>query len=103
MLRHDLANFLETFAPSSLAAEWDNVGLLVGDRACRVDRVMTCLTITLESASEAIEACADLIVTHHPFPFKPLKRMTGDTREGRILLDLISAGISIYSTHTAFD
>src|SRR3954462_13134782 len=99
----DLCGFLETFAPAALAAEWDNVGLLVGDRAQKVERVMTCLTITPAVAAEAIRERADLIVTHHPLPFKPLKRVTADQPAGRILLDLIRAGIAVHSPHTAFD
>ena len=99
----DICNFLESFAPAVLAAEWDNVGLLVGDRAQRVERIMTCLTITPAAAAEAIRERVDLIVTHHPLPFKPLKRLTTDQPAGRILLDLIRAGISIHSPHTAFD
>ncbi|HEY2414471.1 MAG TPA: Nif3-like dinuclear metal center hexameric protein [Pirellulaceae bacterium] len=99
----DVCSFLEAFAPSALAAEWDNVGLLVGDRSQKVERVMTCLTITPAAAAEAIRERADMIVTHHPLPFKPLKRLTTDQPTGRILLDLIRAGISIYSPHTAFD
>lgn len=99
----DLCTFLEAFAPPLLAAEWDNVGLLVGDRAQRVSRVMTCLTITPASAGEAIRAQVDLIVTHHPLPFKPMQRLTADDPAGRMLLDLIRAGVAIYSPHTAFD
>ena len=99
----DLCKFLEAFAPAELAAEWDNVGLLVGDRAQMVERVMTCLTITPASAAEAIRESADLIVTHHPLPFRPLKRLTTDEPAGRMLLDLIRAGIAIHSPHTAFD
>ena len=67
----DVAAFLERFAPARLAAEWDNVGLLIGDRQATVHRLMTCLTVTPESAAEAIDERADLIVAHHPFPFKP--------------------------------
>ena len=99
----DLCQFLEAFAPAELAAEWDNVGLLVGDRAQKVERVMTCLTITPASASEAIRERVDLIVTHHPLPFRPLKRLTADEPAGRMLLDLIRAGIAIHSPHTGFD
>src|SRR6478609_5918231 len=99
----DICSFLEAFAPAALAAEWDNVGLLVGDRAQKVERVMTCLTITPAAAAEAIRERADLIVSHHPLPFKPLKRLTADQPSGRMLLDLIRAGIAIHSPHTAFD
>ena len=99
----EICTFLETFAPSTLAAEWDNVGLLVGDRAQEVERIMTCLTITPAAAAEAVIERADLVVTHHPLPFKPLKRLTADDPTGRILLDLIRAGVAIHSPHTAFD
>lgn len=99
----DLCQFLETFAPSSLAAEWDNVGLLVGDRQQKLERAMTCLTVTPEVAAEAIRERADCLVTHHPLPFRPLKRLTTDEPAGRLLLDLIRAGVAIYSPHTAFD
>ena len=98
-----IAAFLEDFAPLRLAAEWDNVGLLVGDVRRQAERVMTCLTVTPQSVAEAISEKAELIVTHHPFPFHEFKRVTTDTPEGRLLWDLIRAGIAVYSPHTAFD
>jgi dinuclear metal center YbgI/SA1388 family protein len=100
---NDIAVFLEQFAPAHLAEEWDNVGLLVGDRRRESRNVMTCLSITPDSAAEAVDEKADLIVTHHPLPFMALRRLTADTTPGRLLWDLISARISIYSPHTAFD
>ena len=100
---HDVCQFLEQFAPPHLAEDWDNVGLLVGNRDCRASRVMTCLTVTPSSAAEAVTQQAELIVTHHPLPFRPLKRLTTDSTVGRLLLDLIRAGVAIFSPHTAFD
>ena len=99
----DVAKFLERLAPLSLAAEWDNVGLLLGDASDDADRVMTCLTVTPESASEAIREKADLIVSHHPILFRPVKTLTAATTEGRMLLALAKAGIAVYSPHTAYD
>jgi dinuclear metal center YbgI/SA1388 family protein len=99
----DLCRFLEDFAPPGLAAEWDNVGLLVGDRQESVSRVMTCLTVTPAVAAEAIRERVDLIVAHHPLPFRPLARLTTDEPTGRILWQLIRAGVAIYSPHTSFD
>jgi dinuclear metal center YbgI/SA1388 family protein len=64
---------------------------------------MTCLTITSTTAWEAIEGRASVIVTHHPLPFKPIQRITTDTTAGRLLWDLTSHGICVYSPHTAFD
>jgi len=98
-----VAAFLEQLAPSRLAEDWDNVGLLVGDRGRAIERVMTCLTITPATVAEAVEREAELIVTHHPLPFRPLKRLTDETTAGRMLLELISARIAVYSAHTAFD
>lgn len=99
----DLCAFLESFAPSPLAESWDNVGLLVGDRQQAVQRLMTCLTVTPASVAEAVAARGELIVTHHPLPFHALKRVTSDHTPGRLLLQLIGAGIAVYSPHTAFD
>ncbi len=98
-----IATFLEQLAPARLAEEWDNVGLLVGHREQTVKRLMTCLTVTPASAAEAVEAGADLIVTHHPIPFAAIKRLTADTTAGRLLLELIAAHVAVYSAHTAFD
>ena len=100
---NSITTFLDRFAPSRLAEDWDNVGLLVGDGQQPLDRVMTCLTVTPASAAEAIEHRAQLIVAHHPMPFRPQRRLTRDTTVGRLLLDLISAGVAVYSPHTAFD
>ena len=98
-----LCDYLEQFAPSTLAESWDNVGLLVGDREADVTSVMTCLTVTPTSAAEAIEGSVNLIVTHHPLPFHALKRLTTDSTPGRLLWQLIGHRIGIYSPHTSFD
>ncbi len=98
-----IAAFLEEFAPHRLAAQWDNVGLLVGDARRAVERVMTCLTVTPASVAEAVAEKAQLIVSHHPVLFQPVRRITADDTQGKMLLDLIAAGIAVYSPHTAFD
>ena len=99
----DIAAVLERLAPTTLAEEWDNVGLLVGDRAANVERLMTCLTLTPDSTAEAVERMVDLVVTHHPLPFRPVKRLTTDSVEGAMLWRLARAGVAVYSPHTAFD
>ncbi len=98
-----VAQTLARLAPLGLAEDWDNVGLLVGDRRQPVARVMTCLTITPAVIAEAIEQEVGLIVTHHPLPFKPLRRLTGDSLAGELLLQLAAAGVAVYSAHTAYD
>lgn len=99
----EIAQVLEQLAPLALAEPWDNVGLLVGDADWPADRVMTCLTVTPETVSEAIDGGAQLIVSHHPLPFQPVKTITSQTTVGRLLLKLIRSGIAVYSPHTAFD
>lgn len=99
----DLCDFLNVFAPNRLAAEWDNVGLLAGDFAQPVARVMTCLTITPASVEEAISRRADLIITHHPLPFRPFKRLTTADTPSKLLWTLARGGVAVYSPHTAFD
>jgi dinuclear metal center YbgI/SA1388 family protein len=98
-----IIDHLERFAPRRLAADWDNVGLLLGDRTSPVERIMTCLTVTPETAAEAVMEGAHLIVTHHPVLFRAVKRLTADDTEGRMLLSLNRANIAVYSPHTAFD
>ena len=99
----EVARVLEQLAPLGLAEEWDNVGLRVGDPEWPASRVMTCLTVTAETVSEAIDEKANLIVSHHPLPFRPVKSITSETTAGRLLLQLIRHSIAVYSPHTAFD
>ena len=99
----DVAKWLQEFAPSSLAEEWDNVGLLIGDPDREVRRLMTSLTLSLDVAQEAIDEKADLVVTHHPIPFKPVRRITTESTSGAVIWKLAGAGISVLSPHTAFD
>ena len=98
-----VVEFLEQFAPPQLAADWDNVGLLLGDADAPARHVLTCLTVTPEVVAEAVASDVGLIVTHHPILFHAVKRLTGATPEGRMLLALIRAGVAVYSPHTAFD
>jgi dinuclear metal center YbgI/SA1388 family protein len=99
----DFVAHLERFAPLHLAAEWDNVGLLLGEMSSTVSRVMTCLTVTPEVVAEALVERVHLIVSHHPVLFKGAKRLTSSTPEGRLLLPLLREGVAVYSPHTAFD
>lgn len=94
---------LERIAPLRLAADWDSVGLLVGSRRGSIARVMTCLTLTPAVAAEAVQSGVDLVVTHHPLPFRPVGRITADTSTGRVLLEVMAAGIAVWSGHTAWD
>ncbi len=102
LVRH-LVEFLQQQAPVELAQDWDNVGLLLGSQDQPVVRVMTCLTLTLSVAEEAVDRGAHLVLTHHPIPFRPLDRITDETPTGEVLWLLARSGVCVYSAHTAFD
>jgi dinuclear metal center YbgI/SA1388 family protein len=89
--------------PRALAADWDNVGLLLGEGSAPAERIMTCLTVTPEVVAEAAAERAGLIVSHHPVLFRGAKQLTDGSAEGRLLLPLLKAGIAVYSPHTSFD
>ena len=99
----DITAFLDAFAPPALAEPWDNVGLLLGDRAAEITAVMTCLTLSPDVAAEAVRGSVGLVVTHHPILFRPVQRITTDTPDGAALLSLARHGVAVYSPHTAFD
>lgn len=99
----DLAAWLGTVAPLELSETWDNTGLLLGNTESSVSRAMTCLTLTPASVAEAVGHRADLVIAHHPLPFKPIAKITNETPAGRMLWDLASHGIAVYAPHTAWD
>jgi len=99
----ELVNAMERIAPIRLAAEWDNVGLLLGRGDAAADRILVCLDITSEAVAAAVEDSVDAIVSYHPILFDRPGRITEDTPQGQCLLDLMQAGIAVYSPHTAWD
>ena len=99
----DVVDVLEAVAPPVLAQDWDNVGLLLGDRQAEATRVMTCLTVTPEVVAEARAEQVDLIVSHHPILFQAVRQLTTDDSQGRMLLELVREGVAVHSPHTAYD
>lgn len=98
----DYIEAMERLAPSSLAADWDNVGLQAGHPEQPVQRVLVCLTIT-EALTTAMEERFDLIVVHHPLIFKPLRSLRWDRPEARPLVRLSAAGTAVLVCHTNLD
>lgn len=99
----DIIKFMEEFAPPQLAEDWDNVGLMLGSREDTIKRVMVCLDVTPEVIEAAEAAGVNLIVSHHPFIFKGLKRISREDLKGKMIMDLIKNGINVYSAHTNLD
>ncbi len=99
----DIKRAIESFAPTYLAEEFDNVGLLVGDENRDVTSCLLTLDVDINVAREAVNKGANLIISHHPVILKSIKQITADTPEGRLLLYLIENKISVYSAHTNLD
>lgn len=99
MLVQDVFSFLDELAPFSYAMDFDNSGLLAGDPSQPVQKILVALDCTDSVVKKAREIGADLIVTHHPVIFDPLKTVTADS----IVHQLISSGISIICAHTNLD
>lgn len=99
----EIISIIEAEFPTALAYEWDNAGLLVGDRSRDIKKVLLTLDVTENSAKEAIESGADLILSHHPILFGGTKRITADTAAGRTLLSLIENRVAVYAAHTNCD
>lgn len=99
----DILQFIETIAPSNMKMEWDNVGLLCGSRKRSVTKILVALDPFEEVCLEAQELGAELIVTHHPLIFHPVKSITDDTEVGRCIQCLCKYGISAINAHTNLD
>ena len=99
----DLIGLIHTDYPPSLAEEWDNVGLQVGDPAAPLERVLIALDVTAATLSEAQSHNVQAIVSHHPLIFRPLKNITTLDPNSRLLMQAISANIAIIAVHTNLD
>lgn len=100
---NDIIEKLEELSPISFAEEWDNVGLLVGSRMKEVRTVGITLDLTENTIDQAIHSNVDLIVSHHPLIFKPLKKINSDSVQGRKIIRLMKEEIANYAMHTNFD
>jgi len=103
MRLRDLIKVIEEKYPTNLAYDWDNVGLLVGDWDSEINKVLVSIEANEKLIEEAIENDIDLIVTHHPFIFSKIKRITTSELKGKLIHKLIKNDIAIYSMHTNFD
>lgn len=93
----------EAWAPANTAEEWDNVGLLIGDAAQPVEKILVALDATEEVIKEAVTGGFDFIITHHPLVYNPIKSITTADRTGRKIISLIKNGIGCFCAHTNLD
>ncbi|MBU3821901.1 Nif3-like dinuclear metal center hexameric protein [Flavobacteriaceae bacterium XHP0103] len=103
MIVQDVINHLEALSPLSYAEDFDNVGLLVGNKNAPITGVLVTLDTLETVVDEAIANNCNLIVSFHPIIFKGLKKLTGKTYVERVVIKAIKNDIAIYSMHTALD
>ena len=99
----DLYRVIDSIAPFDTQAEFDNSGFLIGDPAQEVTTILLALDVTPAVIDEAAECGAQLIITHHPLLFSPLRRLTEEDYEGRLIRRLTRENISLISAHTNLD
>ncbi len=101
-VRH-ITNFIHQWAPPGIKMSYDNVGLLLGDPASPVSRILVCLDVTEDIVDEALEKKCELIVSHHPLIFKEISSINPTDEQGRIIYKMIRNNIALISAHTNLD
>ena len=100
---NDILKKIEDFAPKTLAYEWDNVGLLCGNKDEEVTGICVCLDASLEAVEKAIENNCNLIVTHHPFIYRKIGSIDYNSYFGKMTSLIVKHNISVISAHTNMD
>lgn len=98
-----LIGLMNSLAPAQLAEHWDNPGLQIGDPSKKVQRVLVALDVTEENIAFAEENHIQMIIAHHPFLFKALHKIDGQTAKGQIISRVIKNDILIFAAHTNLD
>ncbi len=99
----DITAAIEEFAPLRTQEGFDNSGLLVGETGSEVHAALLCVDITEQVMDLAEALGADMVISHHPVIFTPLRRLTGATGAERIVARAIRRGIALYACHTNLD
>lgn len=99
----DIIHHLESIAPGYYQEEYDNSGLITGDITAECTGVLVCLDCTEEIVKEASEKKYNLIVSHHPLIFRPIRRIDPSNETGRTLMTAVKSNITIYAIHTNLD
>ncbi|MGC9454826.1 MAG: Nif3-like dinuclear metal center hexameric protein [Phycisphaerae bacterium] len=97
----EIVEVLERIAPPQLAADWDNVGLLVGDADADVRKLLLTIDLSAGVLAEARQVRAGMVMAYHPLIFKPLSRLTAS--DAPVAYEAVRRGLSVYAMHTALD
>lgn len=99
----DITSVIEEFAPLSLQESYDNSGLIVGSPDTEVNSALICVDITEAVLEEAVGLGCDMIISHHPILFSPLKKISDNTYIERVVVRAIKNDIVLYASHTNLD
>ncbi len=99
----DIVGIINKIAPFTLAEEWDNVGLQSGNPASTVNKIMVALDPSIGAVESAVAANCQLLLTHHPLLFKPLKKIALNEPTGYLISLSLKNDLSIVSLHTNYD
>lgn len=99
----DVVGMINKKYPFGLAEDWDNTGFQLGDPATVVEKIMVALDPLPEVIEQAIAAKCQLLITHHPLIFSPLRQITPATTTGRLVLQAAASGLALLSMHTNYD
>ncbi len=103
MILKDVYEILDKIAPFKYQCEWDNSGLLLGSFNDDVKRILITLDVTDEVVEQAVQAKADLVISHHPLIFSPLMKINDDDFIAARVLKLARNNISLIAMHTNMD
>ena len=94
----EIIKYLDDWAPPGIAWDRDNVGLQVGSPEAEIQKILICLELTPEILKESLEKSCNLIITHHPFLFKGLKKINlASDKTSQLLASLIKNDINLIS------
>lgn len=99
----DVQLVVERLWPHAGAEDWDAVGLIAGDPADEVRRILLAVDAVLDTAAEAVSTGADLLLVHHPLLLRGVTSVAADTGKGRIVTDLVRARCALLAAHTNAD
>jgi len=100
---HEIISFFEEVAPFSLQESYDNSGLQTGNPTMEISGALICLDVTVEVIEEALQHKLNLIISHHPLVFHPVKSLTGKNATEKMLIKAIKNDLAILSVHTNID
>jgi dinuclear metal center YbgI/SA1388 family protein len=94
---------MELLADPCLAEEWDNVGLLIGSKGQKIEKILVVLDVSQAAVNRAVNEKYDFIIAHHPLIYNPLKNITDGNPTGKKIIQLIKNNIGLYAAHTNLD